>query len=165
MRDIKELWKRVVGFETSYEVSNHGRVRSLITNKVLAGSRGSNGYPHVILTGRVDRAIHRMVLDAFVGPRPDGHEAAHLDGSRDNNCLWNLAWVTRTENMAHKKLHGRQVQGSNQHKAKLTEADIPKIRELAKCGISAARISREYFPQVTPSTIEAVVRRKTWKHL
>ncbi len=47
--------------------------------------------------------IHRLVLEAFVGPRPPGHVACHKDGDKLNNCLDNLGWVTRKECYAYWK--------------------------------------------------------------
>lgn len=48
-----------------------------------------------------------MVLRAFVGEPPAGHECRHLDGDRQNNALDNLAWGTRAENVADTIRHGR----------------------------------------------------------
>jgi len=38
------------------------------------------------------------VLEAFVGPAPEGHEGLHGDGDPANNRLDNLRWGTRSEN-------------------------------------------------------------------
>lgn len=42
--------------------------------------------------------VHRLILEAFVGPCPDGMEARHKDGNPGNNRLDNLAWGTKEEN-------------------------------------------------------------------
>lgn len=49
--------------------------------------------------------VHRLVLEAFVGPRPDGMECRHLDGDPANNRLANLAWGSPVENASDRKRH------------------------------------------------------------
>lgn len=81
------------------------------------------GYKLVVLrSGVVKRtlSVHRLVLVAFVGPRPDGCQARHLDGNKDNNSLSNLRWGTAKENCADKERHGRALIGERNHQAKLT---------------------------------------------
>jgi len=43
-------------------------------------------------------SLHHLVLEAFVGPRPEGMQCRHLDGNKENNCQWNLRWGTPMEN-------------------------------------------------------------------
>ncbi len=46
------------------------------------------------------RCVHRLVLEAFVGPRPSGMEARHWPDQNKTNCrLENLSWDTHDENM------------------------------------------------------------------
>ena len=64
--------------------------------------------------------VHSLVLETFIGPNPGGFHGAHLDGSKDNNHLDNLKWVTVKENMSHKKIHGTNPCGEKNNKAKLS---------------------------------------------
>lgn len=68
------------------------------------------GYLHVtIFYGRVRRntSVHRLVLETFVGPCPEGMEACHApDYEPANNRLCNLRWDTPKANSADKKLYG-----------------------------------------------------------
>lgn len=59
---------------------------------------------------RRDRAMHTMVLEAFVGPRPVGLYGCHNDGDPANNRLTNLRWDTPASNTADKVMHGRDPQ-------------------------------------------------------
>lgn len=48
----------------------------------------------------VSRFVHRLILETFVGPRPDGKEACHFpDHDKSNNALSNLRWDTHDENI------------------------------------------------------------------
>lgn len=116
-----EVWKPVVGYDGIYEVSSLGRVKSL-TRYDASGHRRNGrllalahyqGYPFVNLNytaGRYGRnntrRVHRLVLEAFVGPCPDGMECCHNNGIRDDNRVENLRWDTHAGNQADKVAHG-----------------------------------------------------------
>ena len=100
-----EIWRPVVGYEGLYEISSHGRARSLgriVSNgagktKRLVGKLmrlSTNGrYLLVALCREAKyerKYIHRLVLEAFVGPCPEGMEARHFPDSDKGpitNCL------------------------------------------------------------------------------
>ncbi len=123
------------------------------------------GYLRVVLNpGCHRRLIHRLVLDAFRGPCPEGMECRHLDGTRTNNALSNLCWGTRAENVEDKKRHGTEAYGERQWKARLTTDLVRTIRaEYAAGGTSHPRLARKYG--VHQSTIGHMLRGTTWKHV
>lgn len=55
--------------------------------------------------------VHQLILEAFVGQRPDGRECRHLDGNPLNNCASNLCWGTHKENQQDRAVHGTGNQG------------------------------------------------------
>lgn len=106
-----EIWKPVVGHEGSYEVSDHGRVRSLprvihksdgthqtLKGRVLRPTPHGAGYYQVAIGRSGTMLIHRLVLEAFVCPQPPGQEACHYDDDPKNNHLSNLRWDTKSNN-------------------------------------------------------------------
>lgn len=111
------VWKKVVGWP-DYEVSNTGHVRSLnrlsangskLRGKRLAPNTSPAGHQYVTLYRehvKTKRSIHRVVLEAFVGPRPDGMETCHGDGNPANNRVENLRWDTHSENTKDRVRHG-----------------------------------------------------------
>lgn len=122
----QEEWRPVHGWESLYEVSNLGRMRRLerrivqsngVVRKWTAALQqpwlNSNGYPTLMLSSvshepvRLNNLVHVAVLEAFVGPRPEGMDACHWDGDRTNANLTNLRWGTRSENIADMIRHGR----------------------------------------------------------
>jgi hypothetical protein len=143
--DSVESWRPVVGFEGSYEVSNWGRVRSLWVDKarvrrprrcplVLTAHVNPETLYHSVTLVRgkgqhVTKNAHSLVLEAFVGPRPDGHVGGHRDGNGSNNRLSNLAWITYVENESDKRRHGRSPVGERNPFAKLT---VDLVRAMRK---------------------------------
>lgn len=112
-----EYWLPVVGYEGLYEVSDLGRVRS--PRKVLLPHVGRNGYLTVGLSKQGWQRtlrVHRLVLEAFVGPCPQGMECLHHpDPDKANNSLGNLRWGTRAENMEHQQADGSHYNTEKTH--------------------------------------------------
>jgi hypothetical protein len=142
---LLDYWKPVKGYEGLYEVSVAGQVRSVartVSHKYYGCqkfksimrrlSQNTRGYFVVQLSGRDKKkrrfAVHRLVETTF---RPDkqGRCVRHLDGHKLNNRLSNLATGTHAENSADTIRHGRMMNGENHTHHKLSESDIPKIRE------------------------------------
>jgi hypothetical protein len=170
--DVEE-WRPVVGCEGRYEVSDHGRVRSIDRTivrrsgqvrrrgQVLARRFNSTPYPYAQL-GRSggNRAVHLLVLLAFVGPRPEGMQCRHLDGNGANCHLSNLAWGTVAENTADKLAHGTVVRGEAVGNSKLTEADVVEIRRSSE---SNRVVALRYG--VAPSLVSMVRTGRVWAHV
>lgn len=103
--DCAERWLPVVGYEGRYEVSDQGRVRSLITGKIRAQHTRSHGYLCVSISRLpagvyVAKTVHSMVAEAFIGPRPAGFVCDHANRNRRDNRRVNLRYVNKRQNGA-----------------------------------------------------------------
>lgn len=122
---MSEVWARVPRYEGRYQVSDHGRVWSELTNRIMkighpknSSYPGSGGYGVVGLSdGTRTRThyVHLLVLRAFRGEPSDGQEALHCDGDRANARLDNLRWGTRSENMYDRVRHGNHHLANRTH--------------------------------------------------
>jgi hypothetical protein len=116
-----ECWLPVVGYESSYVVSDRGRVKSI--SRIVPFGRGTRCVPSVVLKPTLNNRgrlvvglsvngcvklflVHRLVLRAFKGPCPLGMEGCHNDGDAANNALENLRWDTHLENIRDQARHG-----------------------------------------------------------
>jgi hypothetical protein len=178
---MDEVWKDVPGFP-GYKVSNFGNVQSCRGRKRIPGLKGSRGiltdkwhklkgyvrktkYTYFVLykdSQPFTKSAHHLVLETFIGPRPDGYCACHNDGNPLNNCLTNLRWDTPRSNYDDAVKHG-SLRGANNGRAKLAENDVKRIRELCNQGVSSTELGKEFG--VDPSQIRKVARRKAWKHI
>ena len=80
-------WRLIAG-TTNYYVSRFGQVWSQKRMRILVPGKDRDGY-RMVHVGKT-RKMHQLVLEAFVGPRPEGYQCAHLDGNPSNNRLVNL---------------------------------------------------------------------------
>jgi len=114
----------VVGFP-DYQISNKGIVIGM-KGKPLSLWIHRSGHIYVSLRRdrkKYNRQIHRLILEAFVGPAPSGYECLHRDGDPKNNALVNLRWGTRRQNMSDQVLHTGKFS-----KSKLTHKQASEIR-------------------------------------
>jgi len=170
--NIMEIWKDIPGFEGSYQVSNHGRVKSLarkimykdgrIWNKkdniILKQSINNKGYLFVNLSKKAIfhvLRVHKLVLNAFV-PNPENKpQCNHKDGIKINNYATNLEWVTNSENQIHAVRLG--IRGT-----KLCVRDVVEIKK-SKNNITKLELSQKY--KVSISLIEKIYRNEIWNHV
>lgn len=104
---MQEVWKDIDGYEGLYQVSNHGRVKSLNYKrtgkaKVLSLKENNCGRMHVEIRRdgkKKDFLVHRLVASAFI-PNPNNYpEINHMDENPKNNATWNLEWCTGLYNV------------------------------------------------------------------
>lgn len=107
--------------------------------------------------------VHRLVLTAFVGPCPEGHECCHWDGNASNNAVENLRWDTSKENHADKKRHNTNNSGERHGLATLTAAIVREIRELHSLGVYQKDIATKFG--IAPSTVSKITLRYRWSHV
>src|SRR5574343_443937 len=99
---MSEVWRVCASFP-NYEVSDLGRVRRCTpgvnthVGRIIVGYHDFNGYRCVLLqreAGRSTQKVHRLVVEAFVGPIPDGMQVNHKNGIKDDNRACNLEIAT-----------------------------------------------------------------------
>ena len=166
--------KPVPGF-SGYEITQTGLVRS----KSRMGTRGGWLRPHINHAGRLvvdlcERGhkkktclVHRLVLEAFVGPCPPGMEACHNNGIKTDNRLGNLRWDTKSANAMDAVRHGTHAgflfRGERNGSARLTALDARWIEYLRRAGVSRKDLAEVY--QVSPSLITHIALHRAWRHL
>lgn len=122
------------------------------------------GYVHVTLTidgVMINARIHRLVLETFVGPCPEGMECCHANDNRNDNRLVNLAWKTPKENGEDCVRNGNSTKGEKAEGSVLLAYQIPIIRERYDKGdITLQELADEY--NVCIVTIWQVIHYVTW---
>lgn len=152
------LWRPVEG--TTYEVSDAGEVRNA-RGHILKAGRASHGYMSICLTHvgesrRRTHCVHDLVLRAFRGPPPEGHEGDHADRDRSNNALSNLSWKLRGVNRSHK--------GEECGTAVLNEEKVLGLRRMAASGqFTHTELAAEFGISITQ--VGKIIHRRNWRHV
>jgi hypothetical protein len=144
------------GFRTVNHLAPIRRLKRSVTRR----------YAHVGLfrKGRMaTKRVHILMLETFIGPRPPGFVARHLNGNSLDNRIANLEWSTPRTNIEDIDRHGTRVMGERVHTARLAEVDVKRIRTMQLHRGDIERLAHEYG--VSRSTIDAIRRGITWKHV
>ena len=142
-----EIWFPVKGYEGLYEVSDQGRVRSIVQRRkwephVLKPANNGCGYLIVHLCknskGKL-LLVHRLVAEAFCpNPCPDKFtEVNHRDENKENNASSNLEWCDRKHNINYS--WSKQVQQLDKQGNIL--ATYPSIQEAER----VTRVNHSYI--------------------
>lgn len=168
---IEEVWRDIINYIGLYMVSNYGKIKSLSRygckkNRILKPEIKRDGYVYISLykngIGK-QCAVHKLVLESFIGPCPKGMESCHNDGNPSNNRLDNLRHDSRKNNNKDKIKHGTFTRGTQLSWAKLNDNKIIEIRKLHSEGRSDVEIGKIY--NVSRQTIWYIVNYKIWKHV
>lgn len=113
--------KDVVGFECLYGITSCGRVWSYKTNKFLKPGIGRKGYLRVKLYKDekiFNKAIHRLVAQAYIDNPNNLPQVNHRDEQKDHNYISNLEWCdciynnnfgTRNKRLAEKHINNPKI--------------------------------------------------------
>lgn len=140
-------YRPIAGFP-AYRVGNDGSIWScwkcvgnksgargvhyILTNewRLLRQARSAQGYRSVVLSHKPRNRtalVHRLVLETFVGPCPDGQQCRHLNDIQNDNRLANLCWGTPKENAGDRRRNGF-TELSEEHKAKISRSLVGNNR-------------------------------------
>ena len=122
--------KDIKGYEGLYQITDDGKVYSLLRKRFIYISKDRYGYAQCILykdAKHKTKKVHRLVAEHFI-PNPDNKpQINHIDGVRDNNSVNNLEWCTNSENQLHSYRFNNRIP-SNGYANKRTRAEKHEVK-------------------------------------
>lgn len=174
--ELREAWKPIPGYVGRYEASDMGRVRSITRRtpskggstrlnhgRVLTATPDKKGYLRLSLSrgpNIVTRWVHQLILEAFVGAKPDGMVALHANNNPADNRLLNLSWGTPKQNSAQMARDGRSLRGERNPTAKLRAKDIAAIIAARAAGATQQQVADQFG--VDRTLISKIERGFAW---
>lgn len=104
---MEEVWlplKGIVECGDNYELSNTGKVRNIITGRIIKQRLKNSGYLQVDLrfnSKRKTYMIHRLVALAFIKQVKGKETVNHINGNKADNFVYNLEWASNGEQLKH----------------------------------------------------------------
>ena len=141
----KEKWKYIKGFHRKYKISSYGNVYSCVSGRMLTWKNRPAGYASVTL-GRVNGkpycvTVHKLVAEAFLGPRPDGMYVCHKDSNPLNNYVGNLYYGGQRSNM----IDAFKTDLGGKHSVrKLSDEDVIEIKRRLSLGEKQTTLAEEF---------------------
>jgi hypothetical protein len=104
------------------------------------------------------RLVHEVVLEAFVGPCPEGHVCRFADGDPSNVRLVNLRWEAGEE-----RRKPCRFAGSKHPRSKLTEGAVAEMCRLRAGGMPLKELATRFG--VSEQHVSGIVWGLYWKHV
>lgn len=170
-----ELWRKIPGYESSYEASNLGRIKSNLglKDRIMKQSLKKMGYFHVDLYKKgvpYTTSVHRIVALTFIENKEEKEQVNHKNGVKTDNRVENLEWCSREENIKHAFINKLNHRGERIRQSILKEHQVKEIRAKYKPptghygnGRSQRSLAKEYG--VNQGTIWNILNNKTWCHV
>lgn len=171
----KETWKDIPGYESLYQASSLGRIRSL-DRKLVTKNGSIKIIKGLIKKPSIDKSnrftiglskkgkrksftVHKIIALTFIGERPEGYEVCHIDGNSQNNELGNIRYDTHSQNEIDRYRYGDKTPSG-----KLTIRDVLEVRNLYATGkYSQEELSRKF--KVKQKSICYIVNRSSFSWL
>jgi hypothetical protein len=183
---MKEVWKDIKNYEGLYQVSNLGRVKSLVrSNGITRGGRKATKKEKILKNSKhgicyrgvrlrkdnktTNFYIHRLVAEHFIPNYHNKKTVNHIDFDTTNNVVSNLEWASYKENIKHAWDNGacnpHGAYGESHGHATLKEKDVVDIYKMFidNPKYNARLLALRY--QVNTSTIYRIKNKSTWKLL
>ena len=136
-----EEWRDIEGYEGLYQVSNLGRVKSIVTNKFLIPYDTGFGYLSVKIHNK-NLKVHRLVAKAFI-PNPDNLPCVnHKSEIRSENYVDNLEWCDYKYNNNYCTLNKRKADTQTNGKHSKPVCQLTLDNKLVKEWPSVAEVER-----------------------
>lgn len=154
-----EIWKDIIGYEESHQVSNMGRVRTKdryanvggggrrrVSGKVIKPAVCTNGYLEAHLSVNGERKVfllHRLVATHFIDNINGLPEVNHKDENIKNCAASNLEWCTSKYNANYGTRNERMMQGRTFRKIRQYGKNGELIREWNKMSDAAREVGAD----------------------
>ena len=150
-----EVFRSIENYD-NYAVSSFGKVKNVITGRMLKAADNKDGYLRINLfdDGVMKTfTVHRLVANAFINNPDDKECVDHKNNNRTNNHISNLRWATNKENSQNSKL---SIKNTSKVKGVCWHKRVKKW--YAQINIDGIRIYIGYYDNIEDAKIARINR-------
>ena len=170
-----EEWRPVPESNNLYLVSNYGRIKSFVIDKVngiIMNCSIVNSFKcvQIKINGAPKRFyVHKLVAEVWIPQPSEQHsQVVHLDRNLKNNQISNLQWATKetcyernAEYLSQKYSDPKRPKIITQSKLKVE--DIVHLKTMLKRGVPNARIAKMFC--ISETQVARIKRGENWNHV
>lgn len=176
-----EMWEDLIykNIKPMYEVSTYGNVRNKLTGKMMSHCHNEKGYAMVgLMTDANSKRnkcfkTHLLVSNTFLDAPSSSEKLTvnHKNGNKDDNSIYNLEWVTFSENIKHSYREGLNtprrgtLNGNNKYSEKMIREICELISQNTKPKIIRKYIFDTYMIEIPRGLIHDLKSKRTWVNL
>ncbi len=165
---MQEVYKDIKGYESYYEISNLGKVRSTSYkgSRILKPAKTKKGYLNVVLCVKqikTHKLVHRLVAEAFLENPFSLEQVNHINGNKEDNSVENLEWCTQDYNNYHAYNNNLLNRYEARPEAKLTKEKVLSIPKLIQLGATTDDLKNLFH--VSRRCIDNIFEGKNWTGL
>ena len=136
---MAEIWRDIEGYEGLYQVSNSGKVKSIVKgigrrSQELKLQYKNGGYAYLNIYDKDGKGkkyyIHRLVAITFLKNINNYKIVNHIDCNKANNNVINLEWCTQKHNIAESIKNGLQTRAYETTLINELTGNIKKFRSM-----------------------------------
>lgn len=184
---MEEIWRPIIKFNSEYEVSDLGRIRSTFkiiqrscgkthtrVSKILKPSISDFYEKGAVCVNKkmIPYKLHRLVAEAFIPNTENKPTVNHINGIKHDNRVVNLEWATQKEQMIHATKTGllTHKKGEEASWSIATEQKVKEIRDyvLYQRSVGNTKYGRKDLAEkhnLTVSCVKDIITRRSWKHI
>jgi len=166
-----EEWKELPGSKGRYLISNYGRIKSYVYDKVngklMRYSQIKGFYTINMRLNGIQKThlVHKLTAKAFVNQPSENHtHVIHLDWNVKNNYYKNLEWVTREVSYLRVTNFLREKNKNNPQKiitySKLKADDVKLVKSMLLRGITQKIIAKMFC--ISEMQVSRIKRGENW---
>ena len=163
---MQEIFKPIKNYEGKYEISNYGRVRSLLCRiskdpQILKPYVNAKGYARIELSQPSKRyLVHRLVAQTFINNSQNLPLVNHIDNNSSNNKADNLEWCTQSGNLQHAQFQGRLYEAQSKGGIVTTTKNKENAEQSAKALIGTQYYNWSIVEYIGPTKVGKYLNRE-----
>jgi hypothetical protein len=170
-----EVWEYVPESDKRYLVSNYGRIKSFMYDKVegrlMNLTLTNNFYTIRLKIGKLDKNyfIHKLVASIWIEKPSELHtHVIHLDWNSKNNHVSNLQWATKATVVERIAKRQRELISMPNYKkqinnSKLKEKDVVLLKTMIQRGVPHVKIAKLFC--ISDMQVTRIKRGENWGHI